>query len=128
MAASEKTLEVFVRRLGARFAPSAVKTWKRISQVLMEKYDGDPRNITAQPLTIEEIKKRLQDIPYLRGSKLANFYIRVMGETGLFKVKDLDELDVPVDKQIARFTIYTGVLKLKSGKFQRCANDDPLRS
>jgi len=51
-----------------------------------------------------------------------------MGETGLFKVKDLDELDIPVDKQIARFTIYTGVLKLKSGKFQGCANDDPLRS
>jgi len=62
-----------------------------------------------------------QDFPYLRGAKLANFYIRVMGETGLFKVKDLDELDVPVDKQIARFTIYTGVLKLKSGKFQGCA-------
>jgi len=28
-----------------------------------------------------------------------------MGETDLFKVNDLDELDVPVDKQIARFTI-----------------------
>jgi len=51
-----------------------------------------------------------------------------MGETELFKVKDLNELDVPVDKQIARFTIYTGVLKLRSGSFQGCANDDPLQS
>jgi len=93
----------------------------------MEKYEGDTRNITAQPLTIEEIKRGFR-ISYLRGSKLANFYIRALGETGLFKVKGFDELDVPVDKQIARFTIYTGVLKLRSGKFQGCANDDPLRS
>ena len=125
LAVSDRTLQVFVRRLGARFGSSAAKTWRKISQILLEKYGGDPRNITPQPLTIEEIKKKLQDFPYLRGSKLANFYIRAMGETGLFKVKDLDELDVPVDKQIARFTIYTGVLKLKNGKFQGCANDDP---
>jgi endonuclease III len=124
----ERTLQVFLRELGARFGSSAAKTWKKISHILVERYGGDPRNITAQPLTIREIKEKLADFPYLRGDKLANFYIRAMGETGLFKVKDLDELDVPVDKQVARFTVYTGVLKLKSGKFQGCANDDPLRS
>jgi hypothetical protein len=125
---SERTLEAFLRRLGARYAPSAVKTWKKISTILTEKYGGDPRNITLEPLTIDEIKDRLSGFPYLRGPKLSNFYIRVMGETGLFKVKDLDMLDIPVDKQIARFTVYTGVLKLDSGKFQGCVNDDPFRS
>jgi len=124
----ERTLQVFLRELGARFGTCAAQTWKRISQILVERYRGDPRNITAQPLTIREIKEKLSDFPYLRGDKLVNFYIRAMGETGLFKVKDLDELDVPVDKQVTRFTLYTGVLKLKSGKFQGCANDDPLRS
>jgi len=128
LAVSERTLQAFLRGIGARFGSYAAKTWKKISKILMEKYDGDPRNIAAQPLTIEEIKEKLIDFPYLRGAKLANFYIRAMGEAGLFKVKDLDELDIPVDKQIARFTIYTGVLKLRSGKFQGCANDDPLRS
>ena len=128
LAVSEKTLQVFLRRLGARFGSNAAKTWKKISAILMDKYGGDPRNITAQPLTIKEIKAKLSDFPYLRGSKLANFYIRAMGETSLFKVKDLNELDIPVDKQIARFTVYTGVLKLRGGKFQGCANDDPLRS
>lgn len=125
---SERTLGMFLRRLGARFSSYAAKTWKRISVVLIDKYDGDPRNITPQPLTIEEIKERLRDFPYLRGAKLANFYIRAMGETGLFKVKDLDYLDIPVDKQITCFTIYTGVLRLKDGSFQGCANDNPLRS
>jgi endonuclease III len=128
LALSDRSLTVFLRKLGARYKSAAAKTWKRISKVLVEKYDGDPRNITSQPLPIQEIKNSLRDFPYLRGSKLANFYIRAMGETELLKVKDLEELDIPVDKQVARFTTYTGVLKLQSNKFQGCVNDDPLRS
>jgi len=125
---SENTVKRFVRSLGARFAPEAARTWRRISRVLLEKYGGDPRNITLRPLTIDEIKRRLRDFPYLRGPKLSNFYIRVMGETGLFKVIDLEELDIPVDKQVTRFTLYTGVIKLRCGRFQGCVNDDPLKS
>jgi N-glycosylase/DNA lyase len=94
----------------------------------MEKYAGDPRNITKEQSTIAEIEYKLNSFPYLSGPKLKNFYIRAMGETGLFKVKNLNELDIPVDKQVARFTAYTGVIKLIGKKFQGCANDDPLRS
>jgi hypothetical protein len=32
LAVSERTLEVFVRKLGARFGSSAAKTWKKISR------------------------------------------------------------------------------------------------
>jgi N-glycosylase/DNA lyase len=78
-------------------------------------------------MEIAEVKKRLKDFPYLRGNKLSNFYIRVMGETGLFKLKNLNELDIPVDKQVARFTMYSGVLKLLSEQFVGCAQDEPLR-
>lgn len=125
--ASPRTVETFVRKLGARFGSNSAKTWIEISKVIMDKYDGDPRNITKEPLEIIEVKKRLKDFPYLRGSKLSNFYIRAMGEKGLFKVKNLNELDIPVDKQVARFTIYTGVLKLLSEQFVGCAQDSPLR-
>jgi len=125
---SPRTVETFVRKLGARFGSSAAKTWIAISKVLLEKYDGDPRNITKEPLEIADMKKRLNYFPYLRGNKLSNFYIRAMGEKSLFKVKNLDELDIPVDKQVARFTIYTGVLKLLSEQFVGCAQENPLRS
>jgi len=128
LAMSEEELQGFLKRLGARFSPLAVRTWKEISKILVEKYGGDPRNITARPSTVEEIRQRLSEFPCLRGPKLANFYIRAMGEMGLFKVKDLDELDVPVDKQVARFTIYTGVLRLKRGAFRGSVCNDPLRS
>jgi len=125
---SPRTVETFVRQLGARFGSNAASIWIKLSKVLTDKYDGDPRNITPEVLSIQEIKKKLNEFPSLRGPKLSNFYIRAMGETGLLKVKNLDELDIPVDKQVARFTIYTGVLKLLSEQFVGCAQDEPLRS
>ena len=125
---SPRTVETVVKNLGARFYSNAAKTWIKISKLLVDKYGGDPRNITREPLEIVEIKRRLKEFPYLRGNKLSNFYMRAMGETGLFKVKDLNELDIPVDKQVARFTIYTGVLKLLSEQFTGCVHEDPIRS
>jgi len=124
---SPRTVEVFVKKLGARFYSNATKIWIKISQVLIDKYAGDPRNITTQPLEIAEVKKYLKDFPSLKGNKLSNFYIRAMAEKRLFKVKNLNELDIPVDKQVARFTIYTGVLKLLSEQFVGCAQENPLR-
>lgn len=124
---SPKTVETFVRNLGARFGSTAARIWTNISRVLADKYSGDPRNLTTEALTIQEIKKRLNEFPSLRGPKLSNFYIRAMGETGLLKVKNLEELDIPVDKQVARFTMYTGVLKLLSEQFVGCAQEQPLR-
>jgi len=125
---SSRTVENVVKSLGARFYSNAAKTWIKISKLLVDKYGGDPRNITREPLDIVEIKRRLREFPYLRGSKLSNFYIRAMGETGLFKVENLNELDIPVDKQVARFTMYTGVLKLLSEQFTGCVHEEPMRS
>lgn len=121
-------LEGFVRSLGARFGATAAKIWAKLSKVLVEKYAGDPRAITSQPLTVDELKKKIKELPSLRGPKLSNFYIRAMAEQGLLRVKNLNELDIPVDKQVARFTMYTGVLKLLSEQFVGCAQDEPLRS
>jgi endonuclease III len=125
--ASPRSVESFVKKLGARYYSNAAKTWVKTSRILTEKYEGDPRNITKEPSAIVDVKKRLKEFPYLRGNKLSNFYIRAMGETGLFKVKNLNELDIPVDQQVARFTIYTGVLKLLSEQFVGCAQENPLR-
>ncbi len=125
---SPNSVQSFVKSLGARFSPSAAKTWIKISKLLVDKYDGDPRNITTKPLIVNQIKAKLQDFPHLRGPKLSNFYLRAMGEKGLFKVADLNQLDIPVDKQVARFTIYTGVLQLQTEQFVGCAQDEPLRS
>ena len=123
----DQTLRSFIKGIGARFPSTGANIWRKISKVLLEKYDGDPRNITPTSLSIQEIKKKLDEFPSLRGPKLSNFYIRAMGENGLFKIKNFDELDIPVDKQVARFTVYSGVLKLLSDRFEGCVHENPLR-
>lgn len=123
----ERTLRAFVKGLGARYPKSAAETWRRISKVLLEKYQGDPRNLTEEPLSIREIKARLEGFPYLKGNKLSNFYLRAMGERGLLKISDFHELNVPVDIQVARFTSYTGILKVLSDSFEGCVHKEPLR-
>ncbi|MHA1973317.1 MAG: hypothetical protein ACTSW1_10000 [Candidatus Hodarchaeales archaeon] len=124
----DQSLRTIVKRIGARFPSTGAKTWKAISEVLIEKYGGDPRQITEKPSSIKEIKTRLADFPYLKGNKLSNFYLRAMSENQLFKITDFDELDIPVDIQVARFSIYTGVLSLDEGTFRGCVHEEPLRS
>lgn len=62
------------------------------------------------------MKKRLKAFPYLRGNKLSNFYIRSMAEKDLFKVKDLNELDIPVDKNALLGGDYFSLDRKKKGK------------
>lgn len=119
-------LRNIVRSLGARYPSGGADGWKKISKILLDEYDGDPRNITKEPLSLEDIRKKLQAFPYLRGKKLNNFYIRAMGENGLFKIKDFDKLSVAVDIQVARITFYTGVLRIK-GSYYGCIHHKPLR-
>jgi len=119
-------LKNIVRSLGARYPSGGADGWRKISRILLDKYDGDPRNITREPLTLKELRRKLQDLPYLRGKKLCNFYIRAMGENGLFKIVDFDKLSVAVDIQVARVTFYTGVLKI-FGSYYGCIHHKPVK-
>lgn len=119
-------LTAFVRMLGARFPNNGSAAWKKISRLLLSQYEGDPRNLTPQPLTYNEVKSRLNRFPHLRGPKLSNLYLRVMGDMGLLQIADFDKLDVAVDVQISRFTFYTGSLKLRK-PFEGCVHNPPFR-
>lgn len=77
-------LRSIVRSLGARYPSGGADGWKKISKILLNEYEGDPRNITKEPISLEELRRRLQKFPYLRGKKLNTFYIRAMGENGLY--------------------------------------------
>lgn len=120
-------VENFVKYLGASQYVTGAKTWAKVSKILADNYENDPRNITKEPLRIQDIQNRLKPFPYLRGTKLSNQYIRVMGEAGLFKIKNPNQLNIPIDKQVARFTIYTGILKLISKRFVGSLSEDPFK-
>jgi len=125
-AADQGTLRHIARSLGARYPNGAASGWRKISQILLDKYDGDPQNITPRVMKLSEVRKRLSEFPYLRGKKLNNFYIRAMGENGLFKIEDFDELSVAVDIQVARITFYTGVVNVDRS-FYGCIHNEPIR-
>jgi endonuclease III len=123
---SLSTLRSVVRSLGARYPNGAATGWKKISRILLDRRQGDPRNITPKPLKLSEVRARISEFPYLRGRKLNNFYIRAMGENQLFKIEDLDNLSVAVDIQVARITFYTGVIKADRD-FCGCIHNEPIR-
>jgi len=127
MKMDNQQLEEIIRNLGARYASNGASAWKRISEILLSRFDGDPRNITSQPVSISHAKRTIDVFPHLRGKKLSNFYIRTMGETGLFKLSDLQDLDIAVDVQVARFTFYTGCLQPREGRVEGCVHEDPIR-
>ena len=107
---SEEELARTLKGLGARFPKRTARDWREISRILLERYGGDPRSIAPEPLSVGEILRRLSEFPTLRGEKISAFYVRVMHETGLLKVRDPENLGLPVNRQISRFTVYTGVL------------------
>jgi hypothetical protein len=49
-----------------------------------------------------------------------------MGDLGLFKISDLDTLDVAVDVQVSRLSFYTGVLK-PLRDLEGCVHNPPIR-
>ena len=122
-----EALSGVLRKLGARYPTNGAKAWKNISAILIREYEGDPRRMTPTPLALHEMKELIKGLPYLRGKKLSSFYIRVMGEKGLFKIRNLNELDIAVDVQVARFTFYTGCLQLKEGVVKGCIHSASAR-
>jgi len=127
---SDMTLEdlsVILKDLGARYPKNGANAWKHISNILLDKYEGDPRKLTPEPLAVTEVKQLLSAFPNLRGRKLSNFYLRAMGEKGLLKIKNLKELDIPVDVQVGRFTIYTGCLQLIEGTLAGFIQEPPIQ-
>lgn len=52
---SESQLRTLIKRIGGRFPKTGAGTWKKIAKILLDRYDGDPRNITREPQTIAEI-------------------------------------------------------------------------
>ena len=122
----EPLLIDFVRSLGARFPSNGAKAWRKISQILLNQYEGDPRNLTKTPTHSNELWKKLDKFPYIRGKKIGTLYLRVMGDLGLFKISNLDSLDVAVDLQVSRFTFYTGTLK-PLHVLNSCVQEPPVR-
>lgn len=77
-------------------------------------------------MTSRDVWRRLDRFPYIKGKKIGTLYLRVMGDLGLFKISDLDPLDVAVDVQVSRFTFYTGAL-VPLRPMEGCVHNPPIK-
>lgn len=99
--------------------------WSTVGVTFYKKWADDPRNFLEDcgwdaTKVLERLKrdthrsgnKPRTDYPFLRGPKIAPLWLRMLRDNvGLEKLKNLDEVPIPVDRHVARATLATGVVR-----------------
>ena len=93
----------------------------RISESLIRKWKGDPRNFLescdySAPVILLRLRgdkhKRKDDFPSLRNSKIGPLWLRMLRDNAnLSSIQDLDKVPIPVDIHFARASVSLGVIK-----------------
>ncbi|MBW2996596.1 hypothetical protein KY332_04835 [Candidatus Woesearchaeota archaeon] len=87
-------------------------TFYENNQILLETYDGDPRNILNNTNSPDEVIKRLTEFRQIGKGKAALLlknYIKV----GFFTPENKYDVPVKIDRHIIKMSLGTGVVKLK---------------
>lgn len=94
---SETSLAEIIRKyLHPRYINEAVKRFKINTDTLVNKYNGDPRNIFEKVLLAQEVLKKIKDFRGF-GPKIGNFFVRTMINTYNYSYPDIDTILPPVD-------------------------------
>jgi len=101
-----KRLEKYIR---PRYINEAVRRWKVNSQVLTQKYDGDPRLIFKKSESAGEVLEKVGEFRGF-GPKIGNFFVRTMINTFGYKFKDIEEILPPVDTWDVKVAYLLGYL------------------
>jgi len=99
--------------------------WRTVGVTFLKKYDGDPRNFLEDCgwdsiNILRRLKndthlyngKEVSDFPYLRGNKIGPLWLRMLRDNvGIVKLKNLDQVPIPVDIHVARATLSIGIVR-----------------
>ena len=93
--------------LHPRYINEAVKRFKFNTDVLVSKYNGDPRNIFEKVSSAQEVIKRLKNF---RGfdPKIGNLFVRTMINTYNYFYPDIESILPPVDVHDVRIAYLLG--------------------
>jgi endonuclease III len=94
--------------LGIRFPSEAAKRWYKNSIILLQLYQGDPRNIFKGSRDAKEIFKRITQFRGL-GRKTGSMLLRCMIDLGLAKLENINDVLPPVDIHDVRIAFYTKI-------------------
>ena len=110
---SEEGLSKVLVKIGASNIENSIKKWRVLSKILLEKYSGDPRNLSMRILDEATARKKTVEILQTNEIRRIHRYLQLMNFYGMLKVHDKESFGVFVDKGIALFTFYTGTLNFE---------------
>lgn len=107
----ERLVELTGRQLGTRYPKETAKTWYLNSKRLVERFDGDPRNLFR---CAPDARTLMKEITTFRGygPKIGGMLLRAVIGLGFADVMGVEEVLVPVDIHDSRISFLTGILRL----------------
>jgi endonuclease III len=106
-----RLIELTGRRLGTRYPKETAKTWYLNSRRLVERFNGDPRNLFR---CAPDARTLMKEITAFRGygPKIGGMLLRAVIGLGFADVTGVEEVLVPVDIHDSRISFFTGILRL----------------
>ena len=114
--ATERLRDGLVSTGLAKRSDQDTRIWQTVVASLGTRFDGDPRQIAVRAdylglAMIEELRRVPGTFPWLQGPKIAPLWVRMMADEVGLRLRDLDEIPIPVDIHIARATFASGSLE-----------------
>lgn len=99
------------KQLSTRYPRETARSWYTNSVRLVEKYQGDPRELFRSTTSARVLMK---DITAFRGygPKTGGMLLRAVIGLGFADVRGVEDVLVPVDIHDSRISYFTGILKL----------------
>ena len=124
---SDEGLSKALVKLGVSDVNTSLKRWRELSKILLENYSGDARNLPNK-VPEPEFRKAIREILGTKEDRQIHRYLQLMATYKLLKTKDLENLGIFIDRNVAIYTLYTGVLRLDSEQFEGFLDGDPILS
>lgn len=123
---SDEGLSKALVKLGVSNVNRSRKRWRELSKILLENYSGDPRNLPK--ISEPELRKASSMILGTNDDRQIHRYLQLMTASKLLKTEDLEDFGMFVDRNVAIYSLYTGVLRLDSEQFDGFLDRDPILS
>jgi len=108
-----------------------VETWRRLTETIANKFDGDLRQLFSQcDRDVVELRETVQKrdkkgFPYLSGPKIFNYWLHVIEHYTPLRLTNRSEITVAPDTHIIQCSLKLGLMR---GDFEKLAQNRALVS
>ncbi|MBU7017991.1 MAG: hypothetical protein HXS44_10810 [Theionarchaea archaeon] len=104
----ERLAMLLKKSVRLRFPNEGARRWLSLSEILLERYQGNPKEIFEQPMKFDEVKEAVLGIKGF-GQKTGGLLIRILYENDLIRVEG-QLTHIPIDRHDIEISRMIGVL------------------